>query len=279
MRLSEDPSNPKPNPSFRNLVCRSLHSHKDLKDKSILIAEDVKDWPSLYGSLSDFMLDIASMCSLVIVISETHSSTAELGMFYNNEIFREKIITIVSEKHFHEPSFIKFGILDPLIEENEDSVLSYKVAIDKPEGLTEDDARSVADDVAKIIESFDKTVLFKSDRSEHLTALIYQLVHLFSAVTAKELDDYVALLLRPIGRKKVKQILYTLEEFGFLTQSRTSNQTYYFPAITSGMFMDFKFSGPKKTDYVERKISLLSGYVKNNNHRLRVRAIRGRDGS
>ena len=75
--------------------------------------EEITSWQadSIFRDLMSFERDLASICSLVVIILESEGALVELGAFSQLSEMSEKIIAIRSSKYANDPSFINLGIL------------------------------------------------------------------------------------------------------------------------------------------------------------------------
>lgn len=62
-----------------------------------------------YSDLISFEEDIAKIASIVLVITESPGSLAELGAFASIEVIRETLRIIMSEEHGRAESFVRYG--------------------------------------------------------------------------------------------------------------------------------------------------------------------------
>lgn len=78
---------------------------------SFVLAESAQQLyrDSKYDDLITFEEDIARIASVVLVISESAGSLAELGAFCSNPVISPVLRVIISEENFQQESFIRWG--------------------------------------------------------------------------------------------------------------------------------------------------------------------------
>ena len=107
--ISED-TNQKSVLSIRDYLVRHRNIGKNVS-ADIVLAETAQQLyrDTNYPDLISFEEDVASIASIVLVISESPGSLAELGAFASEPIIREALRLIVSEKHNDDESFVRYG--------------------------------------------------------------------------------------------------------------------------------------------------------------------------
>lgn len=96
--------------SLRDYLYR-LRKIQNRLDGRIVLAEAAQQLyrDTKYPDLITFGEDIARVASLVLVITESPGSLAELGAFASERIIRDALRVIISEEHFENESFVRYG--------------------------------------------------------------------------------------------------------------------------------------------------------------------------
>lgn len=107
--ISEDADETKA-ASVRDYIYRLRQGQKRLKGR-IVLAETAQQLyrDSSYGDLISFEEDVARISSIVLVISESPGSLAELGAFASEKVIRDALRIIMSEDHAASESFVRYG--------------------------------------------------------------------------------------------------------------------------------------------------------------------------
>jgi hypothetical protein len=254
------------NHSIRNMFMNLSAGMSD-KSEGFTLAENFKDWQSGYSNLADFENDIAALASVIVVILESPGALAELGLFFANPELRKKMVVVVHSGHHSSESFIKFGLLNPLETEREESVLVYEIDNKKIDDITQDEVKEIVEDVFAINEKIEKTSAFTVENHGHIVFLIFQIIYLFTIVTFSEIEDYISELDIKIKSKVLRSILYILRKFNLIEEGKRSSQVFYFvkPNISNRVDISFKRDmanpdTPRRYDTRAVKLEVLAYY-------------------
>ena len=266
------------NHSIRNMFMNLSASTAD-KTGGFVLAENFKDWQVGYVSLSDFENDIAYLSSLVVIFLESEGALTEFGLFFANGLIRKKLVIIIHDEFHKSESFIKFGLLDPLEMEDQNSVRVYQIDHRDIESVKKSEIKDVFDDLIEHIESKDGTEKFDITNRGHQMFLAFQLVDLFGAVTKPEIHQYIEFLGLKISSKNVDSIMYILMKFNMISVTKKSSQ--YFYHVNSPVFerLDFPWirSGERRYDYPSAKIDIIEFYQRSQKdlriHQRRLKVI------
>ena len=102
--------------SIRSHLDKYLREHK----LPVFRAEDVIDWRNssvFQGDLLELEKYIAALSGVIVLISESAGSIAELGSFVNDKEIRKKLLVIIESQYRKKPSFISDGLLANLSQE------------------------------------------------------------------------------------------------------------------------------------------------------------------
>jgi hypothetical protein len=175
-----------------------------LKNSDILQIEEIQEFfdkSSPYIDLIEFEKDIAQICELVILFSESPGSFTELGSF---SVFREicdKLLLIIQRRFLSRPSFITQGPIANLQRDHPNSVFSI---IDARIGMTRQqietaNCKSLVETVKIPIErrlvEVDSRTTIDLSKFNHLCKTYVGLLREFYSLK----DDDLLLLLDDIG--------------------------------------------------------------------------------
>ncbi len=194
--------------------------------ENIRLAEDFKDWNhgATYHDLMIFEDDIAHMASLIVIFLESAGSLAELGVFARNKRINNKILVFVSDDHFNQDSFIRYGPLDHLIKIREASVCAYPLKNRVISNFSE-----VRDDIKSALEVSRAEVGFDSSNEGHVSFYIYQVVSIFKALLLTEIEEYVGKHFVGYRREKIKRLLFLLIKFDYVVKIKRGHSEFYCP--------------------------------------------------
>lgn len=96
--------------SVRDFLFRTRQIEKRL-GATVVLAESAQQIyrDTNYNDLISFEEDIARIASIVLVISESPGSLAELGAFASEPVIRDALRIIISEEHSLAESFVRYG--------------------------------------------------------------------------------------------------------------------------------------------------------------------------
>jgi len=214
--------------TVRQVLLDQIYNHDKQLSECLVTPENFKDWlnDGIYPDLLSFESDLAQTASLVVIALESPGSIAELGCFSVNNNLKNKLIVVLSEKHFNKTSFIKLGLLRQLPEEN---ILPYPYN-HKSVGTTLDTYVSdIVKEMKVFIDSIDKTTSFKLENNGHVALLIYELTLLFKALRFNEIKTYVSILGVNIKDNALKRLLFLLDKLDLVISRKRGKHWYYLP--------------------------------------------------
>lgn len=198
-------------------------------DFEIFRPEEITSWhaDSVFRDLMSFERELASICSLVVIILESEGALVELGAFSQLSEMSDKIIAIRSNQYVDHTSFINLGILRFIFEKNKSSVKSYPWDIKNPATISSEVTQDVTSDIQEELAKQPKSQLFKVQQNSHVIVVICELIRLFVALKENEILEY----LEEIGITTTKDILrgqlFLLSEFRILIKQVYSDALFY----------------------------------------------------
>ncbi|MGA4636877.1 retron St85 family effector protein [Pseudomonas solani] len=261
-----------PDPPTRSIRHRIVNRFPEYE---LFRPEEIGDWHAdgVFKNLIDFESDLASICSLIVVVLESEGAIAEVGAFSQLSDFNKKLIAIVPDNHADDVSFINLGVLRHLRDSHETAVKRYPWNIARP---AEADDRTISDmieDIKSELDGLQKSQALKLASEAHLIILIYELSRMFIALKEVEILDAIKVLGGDIKKDNLRRKLFLLERLGFIKKISYSDAGYY-AAVNSG-FHSVRFSLKSKSAFNPTRIRLdvLNYYKETPQERNRVRAI------
>nr|WP_281410105.1 retron St85 family effector protein [Phyllobacterium myrsinacearum] len=187
-----------PPPSLREAFLRLIYEGPFKGKYRPLIAEEVIN---LFddGGYSDFLTletDIAQICSLIIVFSESFGSAAELGAFATSKEIAKRTLVVIGDHEYNQKSFIKYGPIRSLEKSygaNSICVIKPKdIGVENLKNLNNINMNDLSDILFELVQTKAKLVekhsRFDKYLSGHKIKLIVGLIQWFGALTLEEIE-------------------------------------------------------------------------------------------
>ncbi|MFC0710267.1 retron St85 family effector protein [Azorhizophilus paspali] len=267
----------KGHPDLQDPPIRSIRQRivKSFPEYEIFRPEEIDNWHAdgVFKNLIDFESDLASICSLVVIILESEGAIAELGAFSQLPDFNKKLVVIVSEGHADDISFINLGILRHLRGTHESAVKRYPWDVKRPADAEDQTISDIIDDVKLELDGLQKSQALKVTSEAHLIIIIYELTRLFVALREAEIIEAMKFLGCEIRRDNLRRKLFLLERLGFVKKIAYSDSGFY--AAINPNFHNVRFALKSKSALNPTRIRLdtLRYYKETKEERNRVRAI------
>ena len=166
-------------------------------DASLLVAEQINAFVIKRANYDDFLRfesDIAQVCELVLLFSESEGSFSELGSFCSIEEIRSRTMVVIEDKYFNiADSYIRLGPLEALLNEDDSAVVTFTF-----KGLGSADGKFEAVDRDKLkallrpkidrrLESIDAHTTFDPSREGHAIKALVGFCQEFGALLREEI--------------------------------------------------------------------------------------------
>lgn len=242
--------------------------------------EEITSWQAdgIFKNLMDFEADLASICSLVVIILESPGSIAELGAFSQLRDLSKKIIAVKSSHFNDHNSFINLGILRHISKDHESGVKSFPWDISDPSTITSDIVEDLASDIQEELDKQQKTQVLKIDNNSHVMVVICELISLFVALKESEILGFLDNIGIKIKSDELKRKLFLLEKFRLIKRSVYSDATFYMSDSSDYHKIRLVAMPGENVDALRVPIECNDYYRKSSKHRSRVRAIRQASG-
>lgn len=252
-----NPKTPKPL-SLREYILRNYKSGHPT-DGQFVLAELANQLyrDTSYSDLITFEEEIAKIASIILVIAESPGSLAELGAFASNTIIRPKVRIILKEKHANEESFIRFGPVERIKNDNNDYVAIYPWRTNKDGNIVIRSARPHKGEMLKFIHdqlaAVPKTELFDNLNDSQIFFIIQWIIYVAYAITHLQLHEITNALALGVDERAIKNVVYCLRLVGWIKSYSYSSKEYLYAPYDQDPF-DYAFNdGVADTDSVRRK--------------------------
>lgn len=203
----------------------------------IVIPDDISFAPPAgpYEQLLHFERDLAQLCDLVLLFTESPGSFAELGAFAMVPEIAPRLLVLIDGKNYSDSSFIKLGPVRSLqLDHGKNSV--FVIPLDQ---LGIPSIRDIGDanisEFKNLIEQPFKTranevstpTTFNPTIPGHMAKLIAGVIHHYGALTADEIMAGLARLGLAIDAPLVEQLLFCLNEVGWVFSETRGFETYH----------------------------------------------------
>ena len=241
--------------------------------------EEITSWQSdgVFKDLMTFETELASICSLVVILVESEGALVELGAFSQLVELADKILAICPEKYINDTSFINLGILRFIAAKQPTQVRNYPWTPkrkDEPSDVTPEVVNDVVADIGEELTKLPKTQLLKADHHSHTMVLICELLKLFSALKESEILEYLAYFGIKITKDVLQGKLFLLAKFRLVKTQTYSDALFYLRGNEPyhKLRISLKDSA-KPIDILRIEILCLEYYRVGIKHRNRIRAI------
>lgn len=202
-----------------------------------IIAENAMSWKDAKAFASD-LLDLeeyfAAAARLIVIVSESPGSFAEMGAFVSNQTIQDKVLIITQEQYYKSDSFIRYGIIQHLQGVKQDP--THQICIIptiKPlnsKELTKYQAE-ITNLVKQAIQNFPrKSTKFDKNNISSQVLLIRDIIQLSSTIEKTRLQEIIC---RILGRRietfesTFLKIIFILEKFQLIQKNYKGSQVFY----------------------------------------------------
>jgi hypothetical protein len=262
-----------PDPPVRSLRHAIAKSHPNFE---VFCPEEITSWQSdgVFKNLISFELELASICSLVVIILESEGALVELGAFSQLPELSKKIVAVCPDKYRDAISFINLGILRFISAVQPENVKSYPWEPERPNLISTEIVEDLSIDILEELKKIPKSQVFKVSQNSHAIVLICEFLKIFIALKETEILEYLKSCGIAVTNDELKGKLFLLEKFQLIRTKSYSDSIFYLrgKAIYHRIRMTAKDpSAP--IDALREEVHCLEHYAGNKKHRNRHRAI------
>jgi hypothetical protein len=255
--------------SLRDAICRTNTVYETFRP------EEITSWQAdgVFKNLMTFETDLASICTLVVIVLESAGSLAELGAFSQLPDLSNKIIAIRSSTFKNDSSFINLGILRYIAENHRSGVKSYPWDILNPNTITRELIDDVVSDIKEELGTLRKSEVMRIEKSSHVVILICEMINFFTALKEHEIHDYLSTLDIKVSKERLRSKLFLLEKFEIIKREEYSDATFYMRGQEPYHKLRLALKSGDHPDILRIQMECIDFYNKDLKHRNRTRAI------
>lgn len=234
------------------------------KNITFVLAESAQQLyrDSGYSDLITFEEDIARIATIVLVISESAGSLAELGAFCSNSVISPVLRVLISNENFAQESFIRWGPVERIQATNRDRVGVFPWLDTKIPGDIEKSTDPIFSDIEKFIEDHVNSLPSSTQYPEDLAIAqfydIIWMIYLADAVAPAKLLECIQRIHPDLTINKLRRKLYTLRVANWIGVTPYGGQDYYYLVDQQDPFQYSFIEGTKEKDPVRRVLSVRS---------------------
>ncbi|MGB4866169.1 MAG: retron St85 family effector protein, partial [Hyphomicrobium sp.] len=211
---------------------------------------------------------IASISRIVMLVSESPGSIAELGAFSQIDEIRLKLLVFIHSNHYSANSFIKYGPIRYLENTNQKSVQEFDWQKNNRGNLTLESTQRHLASFKSAADSFLKSLpqaeSFKVDNVGHCIMLIAGVIFTLRCCKLREVVEATKLLGLEFTESRIKQYIFCLKLVGWLKLVKRDVQYHIYVADRSPIV--FRGPGPisdfARFDPVRVRYDILQSYEK-----------------
>lgn len=203
-------------------------------ETSYILAESAQQLyrDSGYSDLISFEEDIARIASVVLVISESAGSLAELGAFCSNQVISPVLRVIISERNFGQESFIRWGPVERVRLINRERVGVFPWILsdlgDFVAASAEPHFEEIVGFIDKQVEAAPSSTIYPDDREVAVFYDILWATYLADAITPTALFETVRRVHPKLSQSDFRRKLYSLRVAKWIEVVPYGGQDYYF---------------------------------------------------
>lgn len=198
-----------------------------LPTNTVWIPETIDDWSleEVYPDLLQLETDLASLTAVLVLITESAGSLAELGSFSCIPEIARKLLVFIDNAHYEADSFIRLGPIKHLEKRYGKDIRVYPFG--EEYDAQGDFFNEICNEILSEREAAKATKPFCSDNVEHKLLLICDLVELFLIAKPNELLTWMKQAFEvDISELSLRRYLYLLEKLGILSRCRRGKDRY-----------------------------------------------------
>jgi hypothetical protein len=211
-----------------------------------------------YKDLISFEEDIAKISSVVLIIVESVGSFAELGAFASISEIRSSLAILIQEKFRTAESFLRFGPVKRLENDDQVRVGYYPWETHKNNGKIV--VSKVKPHFSDIV-SFINTNIKKAEKRSRLSArsdllefcLVISIIHFCRAIPFEKIRDYMQFFGHPVSKTRLTQVLYCLMLAEWIVKEGYSNREFYITTFEADPIQISYHDGAKIKDTIRWK--------------------------
>jgi len=205
---TSSPPNNRPYLSLRHRLLDHIASSDIDIGAPIIVAESFGEWLQFdtYTDLMAFERHLAGVANVIPIILEGPGAIAELGAFSQESNIKEKLLIFRQEKFATHQSFINFGLIKFIENEDSNSIQTYPWHDEPDDDANADIVADIANDIKSRAQgNLKKTSKFQPDNPGHVMILIEDFLKLMIGLKVGEIVKFLNEIHIPIDEKTAKQ--------------------------------------------------------------------------
>lgn len=214
-----------------------------------------------YPDLITFEEDVARVSSIVLVISESAGSLAELGAFASEPVIKPALRILLSEEHERAESFVRFGPVKRIEQVNRAHIGVFPWRTHRGNGCVVKSSiaphyREMVRFINRQISDIPDTYTYHAVPEKTLFFDIVWILSLLEAVPPAQLYDAIRIIYPDAIDSEIRNKLYVLKTIGWINSFSYSNQDYYYLPVNSDPY-DYAFlEGQRVRDVAAAKLQI-----------------------
>ena len=227
-----------------------VYGRATLKDYATVIPEEFKIFApdGNYQDWLSFEREFAQIVDLIVLFSESYGSVAELGAFAMVEEIAVRLLVVMDDKNYGDPSFIKLGPVRWL----ENKYGKSAVCVLNRQDINISDITKVADvnldsfaatlvaAVTKRKSDYKERTTFIPDRPGHLIKLIVGLIQNYGALTETEIEVLLYAMDLKVEPKKIPDYLLCAVNADWIVRDKRGVEEYYCARPNTAPAVEYK---------------------------------------
>lgn len=253
--------------SLRDYLYRVRQAEKRI-GATIILAETAQQLyrDTSYHDLISFEEDIARIASIVLVISESPGSLAELGAFASEPIIRDALRIIISEEHNLAESFVRYGPIKRIENIDRGNIGIFPWRCHKYSGqVIKNSVKPHFNEIIKFVKEKISGVHMSMlhgglPRETAIFFDILWLVSLLEAPPPEPLYEAVRLIHPDASDAYIRNCLYTLRVCKWIDTFSYSNRDYFYLPVNHDPY-EYAFKpGSRVRDVSARKLQIATEF-------------------
>lgn len=238
-----------------------------------------------YSDLIVFEEDIARISGIVLVISESAGSLAELGAFSSNDTIRPTLRIIISEDKFDQESFVRFGPVQRIKNLGDERVGVFPWRSHKKGHIVQNSVAPIFKDIKDFIsgqvDGLANSFLYSGLNESRAFYDIFWLTHLANVIAPNTLYEAVNRIHPNLSHDDIRNHIFCMKVAGWMDKVSYSNKEYYYCKKDIDIFEYAYRSSAKSKDSIRRKLEISTLFKNTDNPPTAVykRAMTARSGT
>jgi len=186
----------------------------------------------IYDDLLQFESYLASVSRLVLLVSESEGSIAELGAFSQIQEISTKLLVFIHSQFYGANSFIKDGPIRFLENANEQSVQEFDWAINRTKNIPKQSAENLIEPMQHAIQGFTKrqplSEKFDRKRIGHQILLVAGVIYTLRCCKFREIAATLNLLEFECNETDIKRCIFCLDLYGWIKIVKRETKYYMY---------------------------------------------------